>query len=727
MKKLVLTTLIYFLIANSSFSQWEYQNPKPTGGQLNSVQFVDSLNGWTVGDKAVLHTINGGLTWEYQHPGYLNGRSSLYFTDLNNGWVTGGNNIIYHTADGGQTWIDQPWTSGSETEYLNKLFFIDPNHGWAVGSAQDDGFPSNNMILNTYNGGATWQLQYKVQGSCLNGVFFSDLLNGWAVGYGGLILHTTNGGQTWSQQPSGSNNITLWDVYFINELTGWASGFYFEGSHHGYVLHTSDGGNSWQVQFDELNVSFYGICFATEQKGWVVGGSNIQSNGLIYQTTNGGVSWNFSAGDSVYSLMGINTPDALHLWATGDKGSIMYSSDGGSTWAHLDHRVRLAVTDFDRPKISFSDSLHGWIAGSDSALLQTANGGRNWQRLELSSGQRFYSVSFIDSLNGWAIAGSLKEKIMKTIDGGQSWQLQYTGTNERFDDIFFIDHLSGWVSGYNGLIKNTVDGGNTWTTQYSSPNTELVCLHFVDQLHGWAVGGSIYQSPGIILNTNNGGISWDIQYMGSYFFNGACFSDPQHGWAVNYFEYYKTTDGGLNWDKIGNNLFGMYSISCSDPKHIYIAGEYGCIQTSLDGGLTWMYPQNLTANLLQSIIALDSSNIYTFGIDAVILHTNKDGEILVGTKDINPIVNTNTLQSIVFPNPASNTINLSISLEYPEVVEIDIFDLLGINIYHRNYCLQPAGKSSFIIDISRFKPGLYICESKAGDKRKSMKIVVENK
>ena len=60
-----------------------------------------------------------------------------------------------------------------------------------------------------------WILQYNDPSVSFNSVYFSDELNGWAVGYSGKILHTNNGGTTWEYQNS-ATEFHLWSVYFIN-------------------------------------------------------------------------------------------------------------------------------------------------------------------------------------------------------------------------------------------------------------------------------------------------------------------------------------------------------------------------------------------------------------------------------------------------------------------------------------------------------------------------------
>ena len=726
MKKSILFVFFLSIISISVYSQWYFQNPKPTGIDLNTGYFIDSLTGWAAGSYSLLHTTDGGITWDFQDPDQYLVNPSLCFTDADHGWLTGGDRTIFHTSDGGLTWESQSWTTGSTLESLSEIFFVDNMHGWAVGGAHTNGVPPSNFIIHTTNGGDTWNVQYMEDGIRLNGVYFTDLQHGWAVGFQRIILHTSNGGQTWSVQPSGGNNVTFSDVYFTDQLNGWAVGYHYDGGvHHGYIFHTSDGGNSWQLQLDELDVHFLSVCFTSQNTGWVSGGSNTAANGIVYMTTDGGNSWELKANDSVNSLRWICSSDSSHIWSVGDIGSIMSSSDGGYTWTHLDQRACFAFTEYDEASISFPDSLHGWIAGGDSVLLHTDNGGQLWVRQPTQFGKKIRSVSFPDAQYGWAIMDSTGGRcIIRTENGGETWQLVYTGLNESYFDIFFISPFSGWLAGYEGIIKHTSDGGYTWTTQHADPHEKYLDLFFLDSLNGWAAGGSIYWDPGIILHTNDGGTTWEQQYEGSECFSSICFADLSYGWAVNYHECFKTENGGLTWEMFSDTSLHMKSVTCSDPMHVYMAGTTGAIYYSSDGGTTWCL-QDSHGTPLYAIQAIDSLSVYAFGLNGIVLHTSNGGVIPVGFTEMHPGNEVDWQQCLAFPNPTSEYTSISLNLKSPTKVEINLYDPSGRLVSQKPFGILPRGRNTVNIDVSNYPPGLYTCCLIIKDKVQIVKIIVK--
>lgn len=135
---------------------------------LKDIHFPDMNNGWIIGrgygdELLILHSSNGGKTWHRQSKrGTVSqtvfSHRAVYFVDSKNGWIVGDKGLILNTEDGGERWTEQ----NSGVEPLNlmgikiqpELFsvnFIDNNYGWAVGAL--------GTITHTDNGGLMWEQQ----------------------------------------------------------------------------------------------------------------------------------------------------------------------------------------------------------------------------------------------------------------------------------------------------------------------------------------------------------------------------------------------------------------------------------------------------------------------------------------------------------------------------------------------------------------------------------------
>src|SRR5262249_61171640 len=80
------------------------------------------------------------------------------------------------------------------------------NHIWVVGRP-------GSVMLHSGNRGGSWEVVKTKQPLPLNGVFFSDDKQGWAVGELGAILATGDGGKTWAVQRRGGERAALLNVH----------------------------------------------------------------------------------------------------------------------------------------------------------------------------------------------------------------------------------------------------------------------------------------------------------------------------------------------------------------------------------------------------------------------------------------------------------------------------------------------------------------------------------
>lgn len=219
---------------------------------IKGLFFLDANNGWAVGGEVdfyngdfiriILHTSNGGDSWETQlydseYSYTIGALNDIYFLDSNNGWSVGDKGAILHTSDGGDNWIEQ--TTGTNMELFG-VAFTDLNNGWAVG---EDG-----TILSTTDGGDIWVEEDIGTSDDLNSICFADSNNGWIAGgdyypLHGTIFHTSDSGITWNLQDTGTGNLEyiINDIWFVDETQGWAAGGTFY-PWEAVMLHTENGG-----------------------------------------------------------------------------------------------------------------------------------------------------------------------------------------------------------------------------------------------------------------------------------------------------------------------------------------------------------------------------------------------------------------------------------------------------------------------------------------------------
>ena len=284
---------------------------------------------WIVGYYGtILHSKDSGSTWEIQQSPTRNALFQVRFLNGEEGWISGSYGIVLHTTDGGKNWIAQP---AGTTEHLFGLTFVNEQMGWAVGS--------RGTILQTRDGGRSWSNLSLSEDLTFSSVAFVNSTRGWIVGEFGVIFQTQNGGKNWIKQKSpvevsfvSGESRNLFALLFPTPEKGWAFGL------DGVVLKTVDG-SSWQIVRQKENTS-----------------SSPGANHLFAAT----------AFDD-------------HLWAVGERGTLLQSdSEGKRWWQAKTETPRVSLNG-----IGFGKNGLGLIVGNRGVILRTEDGGTTWNRLNI--------------------------------------------------------------------------------------------------------------------------------------------------------------------------------------------------------------------------------------------------------------------------------------------------------------------------------------------------------
>jgi photosystem II stability/assembly factor-like uncharacterized protein len=196
--------------------------------------------------------------------------------------------------------------------------------------------------------------------------------------------------------------------------------------------------------------------------------------------------------------------------------------------------------------------------------------------------------------------------IIKTTDGGDSWLLYPNNYPEiDFQSVTFINPSIGWICGIiqldntiNGVILKTEDGGDLWNICKDIEDLGFRKIRFWDEIKGWLLA---YNTNGdtYFLFTDDGSGSFTYSFIGRCDSNrpylNCQFFNTDTGWIniggrLNEYGFYKTTDGGANWDSLNTGFADFYFINAdtgwattSICGWIYWTEFYN----TFDGGVTW--------------------------------------------------------------------------------------------------------------------------------------------
>jgi photosystem II stability/assembly factor-like uncharacterized protein len=263
-----------------------YQQYLPTGitNNINCLEFTDSLTGYiatannTSAVSYLLKTTNGGDNWfVLVRDTTGNIYSGLRFFNQDTALIQGYDQIL-KTTNAGLNWIVQCYLPGTALDgfyalNLDTIFTVDYNS--IIGG-----------LWRTTDGGTSWQMLVNFGSGNPEAVYFYNKNIGFIVRYGTDTYKTTDGGYNWFYIPSGGFS----DIYFFDSLNGYlASGF--------NMKKTTDGGLNWVTQ-QLPNTFVSGIekfCKVNFDTLWGIGGTiyNNGYRGIVYKTTNGGISWGY--------------------------------------------------------------------------------------------------------------------------------------------------------------------------------------------------------------------------------------------------------------------------------------------------------------------------------------------------------------------------------------------------------------------------------------------------
>jgi photosystem II stability/assembly factor-like uncharacterized protein len=265
------------------------------------------------------------------------------------------------------------------------------------------------------------------------------------------------------------------------------------------------------------------------------------------------------------------------LVAVGQRGHIVVSADGGTTW-----KQAIVPVSSDLTAVHFVDGQSGWAVGHDGVVLHSTDGGRSWS-LQLD-GRRANDLLLAHMQRVAAADPSSTEK-KALLHEAQRFHAQ--GPDKPFLDVWFSDVNNGFVVGAYNMIFRTTDGGVTWTPWFDrTDNPKLFNLYAVHP-----AGGGLYIAAegGLVLRLDPGSerfIAQAVPYKGSFFgVAGNRDNVLVFGLRGN---AYRSDDGGRSWTKADAGLAAsIVSATTTRDGTLLLADVGGRVTATKDVGRTF--------------------------------------------------------------------------------------------------------------------------------------------
>jgi photosystem II stability/assembly factor-like uncharacterized protein len=261
----------------------------------------------------------------------------------------------------------------------------------------------------------------------------------------------------------------------------------------------------------------------------------IVASAIVAAPAAAGAQWVAQSSPTEVELRGLSVVSPRVVWASGQRGTVVHTLDGGAHWRRdtipgagaLDLRAIAATSATTAHAISIADS---------SRIYRTMDGGRTWS-LRWSAtrkGTFLDAIRFWDARHGIAMSDPVDGKflLLDTSDGGATWReipaerippaLQGEGgfaASGSCIATYGTSHV--WVVSGGATVARAYhsgDRGQTWSV-HETPvragvgSAGIFSVAFRDALHGVIAGGD-YAKPTLrgrnLAVTSDGGVTWTL-------------------------------------------------------------------------------------------------------------------------------------------------------------------------------------------------------------------------
>ena len=304
-------------------------------------------------------------------------------------------------------------------------------------------------------------------------------------------------------------------------------------------------------------------------------------------------------------LRGLSVVGPEVAWASGAKGTVILTIDGGKTWRP---RPVPGATGLDLRDVQAIDSRTAYLLsigeGEKSRIYKTTDGGGAWALQHTNHDPKGFldAIAFWDADHGIVLGDPVDGRytILTTDDGGKSWtKVGAEGMPPALPNegafaasgtclvTFGERHVWFGTGGAKAArVFRSQDRGRTWTVHETpvradSPTSGIFSLAFRDPDHGVVVGGS-YDQPDrkgrVAATTGDGGKTWRLVegLEPGGFRSAVAFvprSDSNELIAVGPSGSDASKDDGRSWQALGS--MGFHAVGFSGPDAGWAVGEDG--------------------------------------------------------------------------------------------------------------------------------------------------------
>jgi photosystem II stability/assembly factor-like uncharacterized protein len=273
-------------------------------------------------------------------------------------------------------------------------------------------------------------------------------------------------------------------------------------------------------------------------------------------------------------LWSVNAVNSNVVWACGDLGTVLYTSNGGLNWVH---RGGGPIGTNNAYSIAAFTALTALCAVNSSGygyIYRTTNAGINWTLVFSQSGGFINDIKIISYAmpSAFAYGNPVNGKwtLLKTTNAGATFdttglRLLQSGSEIGWPNAMALNGNNIWFGTNNYRIYRSTNGGSNWfMNSFAGQNTYAIAFN---NTTGFALGDLAYYST-------NSGVSWvlNVNLPGSGVFNTIVNSGSSFWYGRGTQIYYSSNNGtnfNLQYISPSAGIYRHLSIFASAKDNIF--------------------------------------------------------------------------------------------------------------------------------------------------------------
>ncbi len=446
---------------------------------------------------------------------------------------------------------------------------------------------------------------------------------------------------------------------------------------------------------------------------FAVSGTNLfaGTGGGVFLSTDNGTSWTQRNTGLTHISVGALCVSGANLFAA-TNGGVFLSSNNGTSWSvvntglNYSSEVKSVVVPYDLSTNIFAGT------GADGVFLST-HGGSSWT--PINDGLTNPSISTL-AVSGTNLFAGAWNGIYLSSNNGLAWTVEYGAPISLVTCAFAF--LGTYVfAATSGVIRST-DYGMSWTAASTGlTNTDVRALAVSGtNLFAGTAGGGVY------LSTDRG-TSWTAVNTGLADTNVAVLVVSGSNLFAGTFraEVFLSTNNGVGWTAVGSlpsnsEIISFYAIG----KNLFAATFNNGIFLSTDNGATWTAFNSGLTNLATYSVVACGTEIYAGTDHGVWRRPLSQLNVKLVSRGFPEQFN--LLQN--YPNPFNPTTVISYQLPVASKVDLNVYDVLGREVFVLVNEKKDAGRYQVKFDGSGLASGVYFYRLQAENFVQTKKLLL---